>query len=139
MQPTYRRRLSFCLASILVAVTTAQPALATEPTAPPPDPAPVAPAPAPTPPPPPPAPPHEGADTIAARLVDLGWSEADAAIAAAELTPADLDVLLENPEMMQNAGASSTHTAGILVGVLLLGGLIALAWAGDGSISFSSS
>lgn len=67
------------------------------------------------------------------QLVEMGRSPADAAASAALLTEADLDVLVANPDMMQEAGMSTFWV--IVIGVALIAGVIAIAAAGNGSIS----
>lgn len=71
---------------------------------------------------------------IESHLVELGRSRFEAKRLAGLLTPDDLAVLTDNPAMMQEAGAMSAQQRNMMVGLLLLGGLIALAYAGDGSI-----
>lgn len=73
---------------------------------------------------------------VAQRLVELGRSADEAAALASALTDDDLEVLVNNPKMIQTAGASNAYTWGIIGVVVLIGGLIALAIASDsGSVS----
>ncbi|MBT8486565.1 MAG: hypothetical protein HKO59_14080 [Phycisphaerales bacterium] len=67
-------------------------------------------------------------------LQRLGRDIAAAAQVAAELTPDDLAVLFANPKMMQPAGEYSAQSANLMAALLLLGGIIALAAASDGSV-----
>lgn len=69
---------------------------------------------------------------VATRLVELGRTAEKAQALASLLTLEDLDVLLRHPGMMQEAGAMSAQTKNLIAGLLVLGGLIALAYAGDG-------
>ncbi len=78
--------------------------------------------------------PAAGRHEIAGQLVALGRSHDEAQEAASRLTPADLEVLLEYPLMMQTAGGSDRVAWSIVIGLLLVGGLVALAAAGDGSL-----
>lgn len=71
---------------------------------------------------------------IAGQLVELGRSPGEAGELSMLLTQADLDVLIQNPAMMQVAGAMSAQTNNLIMGLLVLGGLIAIAAAGDGFI-----
>lgn len=71
---------------------------------------------------------------IESRLVELGREPIEAKRLAGLLTVEDLAVLSDNPAMMQEAGAMSAQQRNMMVGLLVLGGLIALAYAGDGSI-----
>lgn len=75
-----------------------------------------------------------GRHEIAARLVALGRSHDEAQEAASRLTPADLEVLLAYPLMMQTAGGSDRVAWSIVIGLLLFGGLVTLAVAGNGSL-----
>ncbi len=75
-----------------------------------------------------------GRHEIAGSLVALGRSHDEAQEAASRLTPADLEVLLAYPLMMQTAGGSDRVTWSIVIGLALFGGLVALAIAGDGSL-----
>ncbi len=78
-----------------------------------------------------------GRQEIAASLVALGRSHDEAQEAASRLTPADLEVLLAYPLMMQTAGGSDRVTWSIVIGLLLFGGLVTLAVAGNGSLVFN--
>ena len=78
--------------------------------------------------------PAAGRQEIAGRLVALGRSHDEAQEAANRLTPADLEVLLAYPLMMQTAGGSDRVAWSIVIGLALFGGLLALAAAGDGSL-----
>ncbi len=78
--------------------------------------------------------PAAGRHEIAGRLVALGRSHDEAQEAASRLTPADLEVLLAYPLMMQTAGGSDRVAWSIVIGLVLFGGLVALAAAGNGSI-----
>ena len=69
---------------------------------------------------------------VAARLIELGRTAEEAQALASLLTLEDLEVLLRHPGMMQEAGAMSAQTKNLIAGLLVLGGLIALAYAGDG-------
>ena len=69
---------------------------------------------------------------VATRLVELGRTAEEAHTLASLLTLEDLEVLLRHPGMMQEAGAMSAQTKNLMIGLLVLGGLIALAYAGDG-------
>lgn len=69
---------------------------------------------------------------VATRLVELGRTAEEAQALASLLTLEDLEVLLRHPGMMQEAGAMSAQTKNLIAGLLVLGGLIALAYAGDG-------
>lgn len=69
---------------------------------------------------------------IAARLMELGRTAEEAQALASLLTLEDLEVLLSHPGMMQEAGAMSAQTKNLIAGLLVLGGLLALAYAGDG-------
>ena len=69
---------------------------------------------------------------VAARLIELGRTAEDAQALASLLTVDDLEVLVSHPGMMQEAGAMSAQSKNLIAGLLLLGGLIALAYAGDG-------
>ena len=71
---------------------------------------------------------------VAGRLVELGRTAEEAQALASLLTLEDLDVLLSHPGMMQEAGAMSAQSNNLIMGLLVLGGLIALAYAGDGFI-----
>ena len=71
---------------------------------------------------------------IETRLVELGRDLSEAKRLAGLLTPEDLAVFADNPAMMQEAGAMSAQNQNMMAGLLVLGGLIALAYAGDGSI-----
>lgn len=73
---------------------------------------------------------------MAQALAHMGMTPQEAVDAARSLTMDDINVLLAHPSMLQYAGATSSHNQGIIIGVLILVGLIALAWAGDGSLSF---
>jgi len=75
-----------------------------------------------------------GRHEIAARLVALGRSHDEAQEAASRLTPADLEVLLAYPLMMQTAGGSDRVAWSMVIGLLLFGGLVTLAVAGNGSL-----
>ncbi len=75
-----------------------------------------------------------GRHEIAGRLVALGRPHDEAQEAASRLTPADLEVLLAYPRMMQTAGGSDRVAWSIVIGLALFGGLVALAAAGDGSL-----
>ncbi|MHC4947470.1 MAG: hypothetical protein ACYTG1_04320 [Planctomycetota bacterium] len=127
-------------ASVLTAVSATQPVIGRTPPA---VPAPPAPAPAaraaddaPT----DPAPVAPDADaaraTVAAGLVELGHTPEQAAAAAAQLTEADLAVLVGNPRMMQTAGGNEMLV--ILIGAALIAGLIAIAASSDGSVSINA-
>lgn len=72
--------------------------------------------------------------TMTGQLVELGHDPHDAARMALKLTPDDLSVLLNNPRMMQQAGALSENALNFLIAALVIGGLIALAAAGDGNV-----
>lgn len=78
--------------------------------------------------------PAAGRQEIAGRLVALGRPHDEAQEAASRLTPADLEVLLAYPLMMQTAGGSDRVAWSIVIGLALFGGLLALAAAGDGSL-----
>ena len=69
---------------------------------------------------------------VAARLIELGRTAEEAQALASLLTIEDLEVLVSHPGMMQEAGAMSAQTKNLMMGLLLLGGLLALAYAGDG-------
>ncbi len=71
---------------------------------------------------------------VAGRLVELGRTAEDAQALASLLTIEDLEVLLSHPGMMQEAGAMNAQSDNLMMGLLVLGGLIALAYAGDGFI-----
>ena len=71
---------------------------------------------------------------VAKALVDLGREKEEARTLANLLTANDIKILLANPAMMQEAGAMSAQTRNLIAGLLVLGGLIALAAAGDGFI-----
>ena len=71
---------------------------------------------------------------VAGRLVELGRTPEEAQALASLLTLEDLEVLLSHPGMMQEAGAMSAQSKNLMMGLLVLGGLIALAYAGDGFI-----
>lgn len=71
---------------------------------------------------------------IESRLVELGRDPIEAKRLAGLLTSEDLAVLADNPAMMQEAGAMSAQNRNLMAGLLVLGGLIALAYAGDGAI-----
>lgn len=69
---------------------------------------------------------------VAARLIELGRTPEEAQTLASLLTLEDLEVLVSHPGMMQEAGAMSAQTKNLMMGLLVLGGLLALAYAGDG-------
>ena len=69
---------------------------------------------------------------VATQLIELGRTAEEAQALASLLTLEDLEVLLRHPGMMQEAGAMSAQTKNLIAGLLVLGGLIALAYAGDG-------
>ena len=71
-------------------------------------------------------------EIVATRLIELGRSPDEAKALASLLTLEDLEVLVRHPGMMQEAGAMSAQTKNLMIGLLVLGGLIALAYAGDG-------
>jgi hypothetical protein len=73
---------------------------------------------------------------VAERLIELGRPAEDAWGMATQLTIEDILVLSQNPDMMQPGGADPGLT--LLLGVLLIAGLIALAYAGDGFILIGS-
>lgn len=73
-------------------------------------------------------------DEIARQLIDLGRAPETARALADQLTDEDLQVLLANPRMMQPAGDSSKMVLNIVVAALVVGGIVALALAADGSI-----
>ena len=75
---------------------------------------------------------------IEARLVELGRDASEAKRLAGLLTVEDLAVLSDNPAMLQEAGAMSAQQRNMMAGLLVLGGLIALAYAADGSINVSN-
>ncbi len=81
--------------------------------------------------------PAAGRHEIAGQLVALGRPHDEAQEAASRLTPADLEVLLAYPLMMQTAGGSDRVAWSIIIGLALFGGLLALAAAGDGSLVFN--
>jgi hypothetical protein len=125
-----RRGLSIWLAMVTTAVFTAQPVLASPPAgeasvstsvARPAAPAVQPPA-------------DDGRRQVYEQLLELGRAPGSALDAALRLNAEDLNVLLAHPEMMQAAGASSSVTTSIILGLLIIAGLIALAAAGDGFI-----
>ena len=71
---------------------------------------------------------------VAGRLIELGRTVEEAQALASLLTIEDLAVLVSHPGMMQEAGAMSAQSDNLMMGLLVLGGLIALAYAGDGFI-----
>lgn len=71
---------------------------------------------------------------VAGRLIELGRTAEEAKALASLLTIEDLEVLVSHPGMMQEAGAMSAQSNNLIMGLLVLGGLIALAYAGDGFI-----
>jgi len=71
---------------------------------------------------------------IEERLVALGYAPEAAREAAGLLTPDDLSVLLENPLMMQRAGALDALTQSYIIGGLLVAGIVALAIAGSATV-----
>ena len=73
-----------------------------------------------------------GQATIAGQLVELGRAPDVARAAASRLTAEDLEVFLANPEMMQAAGGNIVW--GVMLGALVVGGVIALAAAGNGTL-----
>ncbi len=75
-----------------------------------------------------------GRHEIAGSLVALGRSHDEAEAAASRLTPEDLEVLLAYPLMMQTAGGADRVAWSIVIGLLLFGGLVTLAVAGNGSL-----
>lgn len=72
---------------------------------------------------------------VAVRLVECGRAPEDAAAMAGALTEDDLRVLAENPDMLQSAGDSNAYAWGIIGAVVLIGGIIVLLIASDGSVS----
>ncbi len=90
----------------------------------------------------PPVGPLEGADArsdpgrkwIAEQLIEIGYVPQAARDAASRLTAADLEVLLANPQMMQAAGALSATAQANIMGILIVGGIIALGIAGSSSV-----
>ncbi|MDY7108675.1 MAG: hypothetical protein SYC29_08555 [Planctomycetota bacterium] len=71
---------------------------------------------------------------IAVKLVELGFTDEEAQQAAAELTGADIAVLLENDRMMQRAGDLSNTGAAYLIGTLIVVGIVILAANGSGFV-----
>ena len=69
---------------------------------------------------------------ITRQLIDLGRAPADADRAASLLTPEDLVVLGDNPNMMQPAGSGLFW--GIVLITALVVGIVLLAMAGSGFI-----
>lgn len=72
---------------------------------------------------------------VVERLIRLGQPPADAWVQAMHLTDADVAVLAANPRMVQRGGAMLSDS--LVLGLLLIAGLIALAYWGDGSISIN--
>jgi len=72
---------------------------------------------------------------IVERLVAIGRSETQALAVADGLNIDDLAVLLANPEMMQPAAGMSHQTQAYIIGAILIGGIVALAIAGEGSVT----
>lgn len=72
------------------------------------------------------------------QLIEAGRDPDEAREMASALTEEDLDVLVANPNMMQPAGARKSQASNFWWSFLLLGGLIALLAAGDGSFVQSS-
>ena len=71
---------------------------------------------------------------IERQFIELGRDPIEAGRMVGQLTDADLLVLASNPAMMQEAGARDAQTDNLILGLLVLGGLLALAYAADGSI-----
>jgi hypothetical protein len=69
---------------------------------------------------------------VAEALIAAGTSPEDAVAQVAMLTAADLAVLAGHPSMVQVAGDNAALTRNLILGLLLLGGIIALAAASDG-------
>ena len=67
---------------------------------------------------------------VADQLVEIGRSRGEATRSVIQLTEEDLDVLVGNPDMMQAAGTTSVGLT-IVIGLLLLGGLLAILAAGE--------
>ncbi len=75
-----------------------------------------------------------GRQLIARQMTQLGYEPQAARAAASRLTAADLEVLLANPEMMQAAGALSATAQANIMGILIVGGIVALGIAGSASV-----
>jgi hypothetical protein len=73
---------------------------------------------------------------VAQQLIDLGRPAPQAHAMADRLTAEDLAVLTANPGMLRAAGGDTARQLTILWGVLIVAGLIALAAATDGTVSF---
>jgi hypothetical protein len=71
---------------------------------------------------------------IALKLVELGFTGAEAQQAAVELTDDDIAVLRENERMMQRAGDLSNVGAAYLIGTLIVVGIVILAANGSGFV-----
>ena len=67
-------------------------------------------------------------------MTQLGYEPQAARAAVSRLTAADLEVLLANPQMMQAAGALSATAQANIMGILIVGGIIALGIAGSSSV-----
>ncbi len=78
-----------------------------------------------------------GRQLIAGQMTQLGYEPQAARDAASRLTAADLEVLLANPEMMQAAGALSATAQAYILGILIVGGIVALGIAGSASVSIN--
>jgi hypothetical protein len=66
---------------------------------------------------------EEQRSTVAAQLVNLGYAADVAEALAGELTGDDLDVLLANPKMMQQAG----HISPVVWALIIAGVIVAVA------------
>ncbi len=75
-----------------------------------------------------------GRERIAEQMIEIGHAPQAARAAASRLTAADLEVLLANPQMMQAAGALSATAQANIMGILIVGGIIALGIAGSSSV-----
>lgn len=85
-----------------------------------------------------PAAPHDdGRAQIAAGLIKIGYDPEPARGMASQLTPADLQVLLANPKMMQQAGTMSTQTTAFIIGGVIVAGIVVLAVAGDATVQIN--
>ena len=69
---------------------------------------------------------------VADALVAAGTDPAVAVAQVAALTPEDLAVLAGHPSMVQVAGSNAALTRNLVIGLLVLGAIIALAAASDG-------
>lgn len=69
---------------------------------------------------------------VADALVAAGTSPEVAIAQVAALTPEDLSVLAGHPAMVQVAGSNAALTRNLVIGLVVLGAIIALAAASDG-------